>query len=308
MKSKRTIGLIMIISGAALWGLSGPMLQWLFHNSGLSPVNFLFIRLLLAGAFILSYLYIKNRNVFTIWKHPKDWLNLLLFGVLGMLGAQFAFIEALHVSNAVTAMLFQFFGPVLITIYVAFQNKKLPSLIQFLAVLAALIGLFFMMTNGSVEEVLLSREAIVFGILTMLGFTFYTLHPTSLINKWGTIYIVGWGMLIGGLFLFLSNERLSMGKMTELLSVKSFIMMISIITIGTLSFLLYIGSLNYLSPTETSILASIEPLVAVILSITWLKESFGSYQLIGGILIILSVIFLSLPSKKEKTYVQENIV
>lgn len=43
-----------------------------------------------------------------------------------MLGAQYAFIETVHISNAVTATLFQFLGPVLITMYVAFEQKKIP--------------------------------------------------------------------------------------------------------------------------------------------------------------------------------------
>ena len=75
-------------------------------------------------------------------------------------------------------------------------------------------------------------------------------------------------------------------------------MLILIIISGTLSFLLYIGSLKYLAATETSILSSIEPLVAAIVSIAWLNESFGAYQLLGGVCIVLSVIFLTMPQKK----------
>ncbi|MBT2706797.1 DMT family transporter [Pseudomonas sp. ISL-84] len=76
-------------------------------------------------------------------------------------------------------------------------------------------------------------------------------------------------------------------------------MLISIILVSTLSFLLYISSLKYLSPTETSLLSSIEPLVAAVVSFIWLKETFGAYQLIGGLFIIAGVLFLSM-TKKEK--------
>ena len=83
-------------------------------------------------------------------------------------------------------------------------------------------------------------------------------------------------------------------------------MLILIIISGTLSFLLYIGSLKYLAATETSILSSIEPLVAAIVSIAWLNESFGAYQLLGGLCIVLSVIFLTMPQKKMKLPFQLN--
>lgn len=305
MKSSRRLGLMMIISGAVLWGLSGPMIQWLFHHAELSSSSFLVVRLLLAGIVILCFLLYKKQNILGIWKYPAYWIQLIIFAVVGMLGAQYAFIETIHVSNAVTATLFQFLGPVLITIYVAMENKKLPSIMQISAVVSALAGTYLLITNGSFEDIVLSKQAILFGILTALGFAFYTLHPKKLITEWGTIAVIGWGMLIGGIVLFFSNQQFSFQHVTKTLTISTFSMLILIIISGTLSFVLYIGSLKYLTATETSILSSIEPLVAAIVSIVWLNESFGVYQLFGGVFIMIAVIFLTMPEKEIKFNVVE---
>lgn len=40
MNKSRRIGLIMIITGATLWGLSGPMIQWLFQHTNVSSIVF----------------------------------------------------------------------------------------------------------------------------------------------------------------------------------------------------------------------------------------------------------------------------
>ena len=306
MKSPRHLGLMMIISGATLWGLSGPMIQWLFNYTELSSTDFLVIRLLLAGMFILCSLLFTKQNIFEIWKYPSHWIQLLIFAIVGMLGAQYAFIETVHISNAVTATLFQFLGPVLITIYIAIQHKKLPSFMQVIAIVAALTGTYFLITNGSIENIVLSKQAILFGILTAVGFAFYTLHPASLIKQWGTSVIVGWGMLLGGISLFLYNQEFHFRHVANTLTMSTFSMLILVIISGTLSFLLYIGSLKYLSATETSILSSIEPLVAAIVSIIWLNESFGAYQLLGGIFIIVAVVFLTMPEKSSnRTHVRK---
>ncbi|PEI95308.1 EamA family transporter [Bacillus pseudomycoides] len=308
MKNDRRLGLIMIITGATLWGLSGPMIQWLFHHTKVSSIDFLVIRLLLAGVFILCFLLTKKQNIFRIWQHPSHLLQLIIFSILGMLGAQYAFIETVHISNAVTATLFQFLGPVLITIYVAIQYKKLPSTMQVLAIVAALTGTYFIITNGSAQNIVLSKEAILFGLLTAIGFAFYTLHPASLIKHWGTTLIIGWGMLIGGIALFIYNHSFEWKQLSQTFTLQTLSMLILIIVSGTLSFLLYIGSLKYLSATETSILSSIEPLVAAIVSITWLKESFGAYQLLGSVCIVIAVIFLTMPEKEaEPTFTTEQI-
>jgi drug/metabolite transporter (DMT)-like permease len=301
MKSSRRLGLIMIISGAALWGISGPMIQWLFERTELTSSNYLVVRLLIAGILILSFLFCTKKNIFEIWKHPRYWVQLITFSIFGMLGAQYAFVETVHISNAVTATLFQFLGPVLITIYVAIQKKKLPSAIQSLAIIAALSGTYFLITNGSVENIILSKQAILFGILTALGFTFYTLHPANLIKQWGATVIVGWGMLIGGIALFLTSQQNGFQHLAKSLTIGTFSMLILIILSGTLSFIFYIGSLKYLTATETSLLSSIEPLVAAAISITWLNESFGAYQLMGGVFIVIAVIFLSIPEKETNS-------
>lgn len=83
------IGYIMIISGATLWGLSGPMIQWLFQHSSISSIDFLVFRLLLAGSFLLLYLSFSKKQIFEIWKYPGHRFQLILFGVIGMLGAQY---------------------------------------------------------------------------------------------------------------------------------------------------------------------------------------------------------------------------
>ena len=308
MNNNRRLGLIMIITGATLWGLSGPMIQWLFQHTKVSSIDFLVSRLLLAGVFILCFLLLKKQNIFRIWQSTHHLLQLIIFSILGMLGAQYAFIETVHISNAVTATLFQFLGPVLITIYVAMQHKKLPSTMQVLAIVAALTGTYFIITNGSIENIILSKEAILFGLLTAIGFAFYTLHPASLIKQWGTTLIIGWGMLIGGISLFIYNHSFEWKQLSQTFTLPTFSMLILIIISGTLSFLLYIGSLKYLSATETSILSSIEPLVAAIVSITWLKESFGVYQLLGGVCIVIAVIFLTMPEKEAgPTFTTEHI-
>ncbi|KOP81528.1 hypothetical protein AMS60_02955 [Bacillus sp. FJAT-21945] len=307
MKTSRSLGLIMIIIGAALWGISGPIIQWLFKQTTITSIDFLIIRLLLAGILILAVLSIRKQSIFAIWKEPHQWIQLVIFAIIGMLGAQYAFIETVRISNAVTATLFQFLGPVLITVYVAVQYKKLPSLIQLISIIIALSGIFFLITNGSIENIILTKIAVIFGLLTAIGFTFYTLQPASLIKKWGSPLIVGWGMLLAGIALLLFNRPFSFQAIAKTLTFETSTMLFLAILSGTLSFVLYIGSLKHLSPMETSLLSSIEPLVAVIVSITWLNESFGGYQLIGGVLIVVAVVALSLPEKELETVVRERV-
>lgn len=60
-----------------------------------------------------------------------------------------------------------------------------------------------------------------------------------------------------------------------------------------IAFCAYLESTKYLSPTKISVFASLEPFSSIILSIIFLNISFGLFELIGAIIIILAVTILS---------------
>ena len=66
------------------------------------------------------------------------------------------------------------------------------------------------------------------------------------------------------------------------------------IIFGTaIAFCAYLESTKYLSPTKISVFASLEPFSSIILSIIFLNITFGLFELIGAIIIILAVTILS---------------
>ncbi len=122
--------------------------------------------------------------------------------------------------------------------YVAFEQRKFPASMQLFAIIAALIGTYFIITNGSIENIVLSKEAIIFGLLTAIGFAFYTLHPASLIKECGTTVVIGWGMLIGGIALLIYNRSFGWNQFSQTLTLKNFFLclFLSLLVVPFLSF------------------------------------------------------------------------
>lgn len=65
----------------------------------------------------------------------------------------------------------------------------------------------------------------------------------------------------------------------------------------TIAFWMFIKSLEYLEAKETTLLGTVEPLTAVVSSVIWLNLPFGLLQVVGMILILLMVVYLSLARK-----------
>ncbi|HEX7066448.1 MAG TPA: EamA family transporter [Bacillales bacterium] len=302
MKNHRIIGFAMVLCGSTLWGLSGTVAQRLFQEEGFEAGWLVTMRLLVSGVLLLLALA-PQTNIFRIWKNRKNGFQLVMFGIVGMLAVQYTYFAAVDTGNAATATLLQYLGPAMITVYLAIRLKQTPKPREISAVMLALAGTFFLVTNGSLQDLTISPAAVVWGLTSAAALAFYTLYPENLLKKWGAALVVGWGMLVGGAGLSLVFPPWQTSGQHWSGTTLAFVAFV--IIFGTLlAFFLYLQSLKYIKATETSLLACAEPLTATIAAIVWLHVPFGIYQGIGALCILATVVLLAL--KKERKEIQND--
>ncbi|CAM3677689.1 DMT family transporter [Mesobacillus zeae] len=292
LSDQRAKGIILVIIGAALWGISGTVVQYLFEDYGISTAWLVDVRLLASGALLLFYSrFSENRDIWKIWKDRKHLPGLLVFGLVGMLGVQYTFFSAIEYGNAASAAVLQYLAPVIIACYLAARSKAWPSGLEILSVILAIMGTFLLVTGGNIGRMAISVPALAWGIASAFSLAFYTLQPGKLLSKWGSVYTVGWGMMIGGIgFSFINPPWEYSGGW----SLNSIIAIIFVVLFGTLiAFYCYMESLKFISASETSLLASVEPLSAAFLAVIWLDVSFGPAEWIGTLFILSTIIILS---------------
>lgn len=296
---KRLKGIIFIVSGAMLWGATGPLMEWLLNHTPLTVSFMLTIRLSVAGILLLTYLLLTGKNIFGIWQHKLWGRQLIVFGIAGMLGVQFTFVAAINESNAVLATLLQFLAPIFVVAYVSLSLKKWPPKYQVLGIIGTLIGLFLLLTNASFESLLISPKALLWGIGVGLTFAFYTLYPARLMKEWSVLLVVGWGMLVGGFTLGLVSRVWQQStQWVVLVDFKILMLLVALIFFGTVAFILFLSSMKYITAIETSILSSIEPLTAMVISVIIFGTSLGFWQLIGVFVMLVCVTWLSIAGEK----------
>lgn len=297
----RLKGIAMIISGAMLWGATGPMMEWLLRNTVMTVSFMLTIRLLLAGMLLLTMLKAQGKQITLPWRQGVWARQLLIFGLVGMLGVQFTFVAAIDTSNAVIATLFQFLAPIYIILFVSWAHKKLPPIAQVLGIVVTLVGLFLLLTNGSLSGFALSTAAVIWGVALGFTFSFYTLYPARLMQEWGVLVSVGWAMVIGGLALLIFNLIPVIKQVKLLGNWQAALMLFCVIIVGTTAFTLFLGSMKYISAVEASILSSFEPLTAMVVSMIWFGQVLGMWQLAGAIIMLVGVTWISVAGSKLNT-------
>ncbi|CAH0156512.1 putative inner membrane transporter YicL [Peribacillus sp. Bi96] len=297
LSSSRNKGIALVLTGAVLWGVSGTAAQYLFQRQGFSPEWLTVVRLLLSGVILLGLAYKKEKQqVWGILKAKTDRFQIILFAILGMLSVQYTYFAAIEHGNAATATVLQYLAPAIITCYIAFRLKRFPTSTVSIAVIIAILGTFLLVTGGSVRALSISGWAVFWGITSAFSLAFYTLQPYKLLSKWGSMIVVGWGMLIGGIaFSFIHPPWAFEGNWT----ISSLIAVLFIIIFGTIiAFYFYLESTKYISASEVSLFASVEPLSATFISVIWLNVTFGFAEWLGTLCIIITITILSLVRNK----------
>ncbi|MBU9711503.1 EamA family transporter [Evansella tamaricis] len=304
----RWIGFVLVLLGASFWGVGGTVSQRLFQEDGVNVEWLVSVRLLISGIMmILLAILSKNRNkVFGIWTDKGAAVNLVIFGIFGMLAVQYTYMASINLGNAAVSTLLQYQAPAFIIIYFILSKKSNVTKKDVLTVLLALLGTFFLLTNGSINNLSVPSASVVWGVLSGIALAFYTLYAGPLLKKWGSLNVIGWAMIIGGTGLAIFNPPWKVTITNWNMGTLFFL--IFVILFGTMfAFWFYLESLKYLKPQETSLLGSMEPLTAVLTSVLWLKIPFGAYQMAGGLIILLMVIYLSLAKENDSAVKKEMI-
>lgn len=283
-------GIFMVLSSTAMWGLVGILVQDLIQHEGFSPEWLVNTRLLISGIILLIITYFfYEKNIFAILK--TNFSALFFLGIIGLLGSQYGFYICITFSNAPTATILVFLLPVFIMLHTLLIKHKLPSGLELISIIFAILGTMLIVTKGDFSSIILSPIALIAGIGSALCCVYYTLKPHKLLATYPPTNVIGWSMLFGGLFMSLFNNPFDCSGTINLYTLTSISSMILLGTI--LAFCFYLKSLSYLSPTEASILTVGEPLCSIILSVIILHVSFSFIELIGSALILSTVFILA---------------
>lgn len=292
VKSTIYKGISLAIAAAILWGVSGTLAQFLFQERSINVEWLISIRMLLSGICLLTFAKSKERSpIFEIWKTKNDSLQLIAFSILGMLAVQYTYLAAIKHSNAATATVLQYAGPILITIYLSCKHKRVPNPIELFAIILAIVGTFLLVTNGNINTLVISSSALFFGLASAVALAIYTLMPSELLSKHKSSVVIGWSLLCGGIiFSFIKAPWDIQGVWDT----KTYLFTAIIILFGTVfPFYFYLTAVKLIGGQKASLLASAEPLSATLLAVSWLHVPFSSWDWIGTFCIISTVFLLS---------------
>ena len=280
-----------MIAGIA-WGLSGTSGQYLMAH-GISALVLTNIRLIIAGLLLVLLAYTKSRDKFVAFlKDKSSLISLLLFSLFGLFLNQLAYLSAIQETNAGTATVLQYVCPVGILAYTCIKDKVAPTLSEIISMFLAIGGTFLIATHGQLDQLSMTPAGLFWGLFSALTYALYIILPIKLIQKWGSILVIGVGMTISG---FLAVPFTGLIGASVPLSFDIILAFLGIILIGTVfAYTAFLKGASMIGPVKSSLLASIEPISAVFFAFMIMRDIFYPIDFLGMAMILLAVTIISL--------------
>ena len=284
-------GMLLASLASSLWAISGISGEILFKQFNFSSDWLVSTRTLVSGILLfIIVVFIEKKSILRPLKNKWDSMGIILFGVAGMYLVQYTYFKTIELSNVSFATILQFTAPFFIFIYESIKNRKLPSISTVTLLFMTILGVVFIATKGNFSNLSVSLEALLFGLVSAIMIAFYSTYPKKLLKKYGSITVVGWGMIIGSV---ISNIIHPIWKIQGDINAKSIIQVITVVILGTsIAYLIYIASLNYISSSLAGILTAFEPVLAAVLSVVIFGLKFSIIELIGFVLVFVSIFIL----------------
>ncbi|MBQ4560492.1 MAG: EamA family transporter [Tyzzerella sp.] len=277
--NKQKTARLMLIASMAIFGTLGLFVRHISVSSG----ELALYRAVMAAILIGFYLLITGNKI--PFRNIKKDVPLLLASGMAMGINWILLFEAYKYTTVSVATLSYYFAPVIVTLVCPILFKEKMTIKQVICFVMSTLGIVMITGIGDVS---VSGKHVV-GILFGLGAAmFYA--TVILINK----FIKGveglhrtFLQFIAAIMILLPYVIATGGMNLHLLDGIGWgaLLVVGIVHTG-ITYCLYFSSLKELSGQKVAILSYIDPLVAIVISVTLLGESMTAMQSIGGVLIL----------------------
>lgn len=269
---------LMLVASMTIFGTLGLFVRNISVSSGeLALYRAVLAALLLTGFFVLSKQHIPLSKV-------KKEIPLLLVSGVAMGINWILLFQAYKYTTVSAATLSYYFAPVIVTVVCPFLFREKLTVKQIICFIMSTVGLVLIIGIGDVHG-----DRNIIGILFGLGAAvFYA--TVILLNKFikkvegiHRTFLQFIAAIITLTPYVLCTSGITLGSLNNIGWIN--LLIVGLVHTG-ITYCMYFSSLKELPGQKVAILSYIDPLVAVLISVTVLGETMTISQVIGGVLIL----------------------
>lgn len=289
----RAWGIAFAFVGVLAFSVRPILIKLSYAAHPVSPSTLLFLRMVLAFPFFFAIAWWLRRQEPRLT--ARDWAALGGLGFLGYYGASFLDIIGLQWVGAGVGRLILFLFPTMVVLLSFLFLKKPPTLRELVALVLSYAGIALVVSN-QIEGTPQGR-LFAFGVLLIfasaLCYAAYLVASSQLVKRVGSLRFTAYSMTLATLpaiVQFLAAE--SAGSLT--LPVQVWVYVLILATFSTVvPVFLQTEALKRIGANHFALIGAVGPVSVAITSALGLDEPFGWPQALGGLLVILGVLLVS---------------
>lgn len=290
------LGYGMVLLAATLFAVNGTVSKVILE-AGLSAPRLAQIRS--TGALVGLAAILALTSPARLRPAARELPLLVLFGVAGLALVQWFYFVAIHRLAIGIALLLQYLAPLLVALWARFVGRERVRRRIWLALALALTGLSFVVEIWSGVALDGLGVAACFG--AALSYALYILVAEHAVSTRDPISLSCYGFLFASLFWAAVQPWWTfpgsvVARSTSLaghlsgLHAPVWALVAWMIVLGTIvPFALVVTALRHVSATRAGIAAMLEPPAATVVAFLWLGESLGTFQLLGGGVVLAAI-------------------
>ncbi len=284
-----------MFAAATLWGTSATLARFVFRDRHVPALTVVELRLLFAVALLAPYLAWRRPRTLVVER--RDWGYFLILGIFGVAAIQGSYYFSISVLGVGLAILLQYLAPSLIVIYEAMRGARVAW--RTVAALAAAVAGTALLVGGVDRALARARPlywAIGFG--SAAAFAFYIVFSKRGLRRYPPETVLLYTFLIAGSFwavvtppwkILAAHYGASLWGLFLALGVFS--------TLVPFSF--FYAGLRRLPAAQAGIVATLEPVVAVLSASLVLGEGLQALQWVGAAMVLASTVLAPLPETES---------
>lgn len=253
------------------------------YGSGAETLAVLLLRFGLSSLIMIAIMLVGNHR----WPQGRNLFTLIGMGSLGYAGQSFCFFAALNYASAGLVALLLYLHPVMVALAGStFLGYRL-TVKKFLAILTALAGTA--LTIGGAASG--STQGIVLGISAAIIYSVYILVGSKMLEA-ETPIAAATVIMLSATVVFASLALMTKPAFPQ--TTTGWVAVGCIALISTVvAMITFFAGLRLMSPGDAATISTLEPLVTVVLAAIYLAEPLTVTKVIGGAIIVGSLIVLA---------------
>jgi drug/metabolite transporter (DMT)-like permease len=278
---------LFIAAAASLWALIGVFSRGVL-DAGVTPLEIAFWRALLAGGFFVLHAVIRGGLRL---QRPVDAVTFAGFALIGVVLFFSSLTIAIDAGGVSLAFILLYTAPVFVLLFAWLLLGEGMTLRKLVLTGLTLLGVLLVTQSGEGGSV--PARALAWGLLAGLSYASYYIFGKRLLVRYAPVTIYAFILPLGaaGLLPFVSFVPKSPGV---------WLLLLLLAFVSTyLAYLLYYTGLKHAQASRAVLVATLEPVVALLLAGVIIGERLGLAGIAGSVLVLAAAVLSALPARNS---------